>query len=233
MSHAPLVVSDELDFCPRSSEDIIPTGEKLCDFQYVHWFGLPHRSTHIEIVNAENKFFVWERRDGRLEIPGGHVDWLRSENRPEGYEEAARREIVEELLLDEIWECTQEEAVKRLLGLPIPVVKVINQVPSSHVNNNEWVTVYRLQWSDQWPDPVKYLHDLAKKGKGSKVEGKAESARWLSEHDIKEKSLEHPMGINAAMRLFLRRRGVLIPILLTEYFLQYPKCCFSLGKGHG
>lgn len=233
MAHAPLVVTDENDSCPYSSEDIKrkPSDEDLGQFQYVHWFGLPHRSTQVEIVNQEKRFFVWERKDGRLEIPGGHVDWVRAQNRPEEYEEAARREIVEELLLHEIWECTEADAIERLRGMPVFVEKVINQVPSSHVNNNEWVTVYRIEWPGEWPDPVVYLRDLAKKGKGRKVEGKAESARWLSEDEIKEKSLEHPMGINAAMRLFWRRRGVMIRVLLTEYFMQYPKYCFSLGKG--
>jgi len=233
MAHAPLVVTDESDSCARSSEEIerTPEDKDLDQFQYVHWIGLPHRSTQIEITNDEKKFFVWERRDGRLEIPGGHVDWLRAQDRAEEYEEAARREVVEELLLHEIWECTELDAIKRLEGMPILVEKVINQVPSSHVNNNEWVTVYRLEWPSQWPDPVAYLRDLAKKGKRRKVEAKAESARWLSEDEIKEKSLEHPMAINAAMRLFWRRRGLMIRLFLREYFLQYPGYCFSLGKG--
>jgi len=224
MAYKPLVVTNETDSWACSSEKICRTENNelshLNSFQYVHWCGLLHRSTHIEIINSEGKFFIWERRDGRLEIPGGHVDWLNSENRPETYEEAARRETVEELKLDNMWK-GEMEALNNLQGLLVPIEKVINQIPSSHVNNNEWVVVYRLYWPKDWQDPCEFLRDLAKQKQDSKVEGKAESARWMSIQEIKQKSLGNPMGINSALRLFLRRHGIMVRVLLKEYFKKY------------
>ena len=220
MVYAPLVVTDEKDSHAISSEEIerLKGLDHLDDFQYVHCRGIPHRSAHIEIVNSEEKFFVWERQDGRLEIPGGHVDWLRDENRPETYEEAARRETVEELRLGCMWK-GETEALDKLRGLLVPVEKVINQIPSSHVNNNEWVAVYRLHWPKDWQDPCKLLHDLAKCKEETKAEGR--SARWMSIQEIMRKSLSDPMGINSALRLFLRRRGIMTRVLLSKYFKKY------------
>ena len=70
MAFAPLVVTDEVDSQAFSSEQIDRAEgiwSHLNEFQYVHCLGIPHRSVHVEIANAQGAFFVWERRDGRLE----------------------------------------------------------------------------------------------------------------------------------------------------------------------
>ena len=85
----------------------------------------------------------------------------------------------------------------------ILIKKIINQVPSSHRNNNEWVTVFSLAWQYQWGDPILYKN----LGDGSK------NPCWLALDDIERESEKMPMGINAALRLFLQRRNILIPIL--------------------
>ena len=223
MTFLPLVVTDSTDSRAVSSESIPRTNATfahLDGFQYVHCAGIPHRSSHVEILNANGAFFIWERKDGRLEIPGGHLDWLTEHNRPETYEEAARRETVEELELEEMFG-SFKDAMEKLHGGLVPVEKVINQIPSSHVNNNEWVTVYRLHWQSEWPDPCEHLRTLAKTKAEKKFEGKAESATWMSLETIKEKGILDPMKINAALRLLLRRRGIMVPVLLTEYFKKY------------
>jgi hypothetical protein len=115
------------------------------------------------------------------------------------------------------------KALDALRGLLIPVEKVINQIPSSHVNNNEWVMIYRLYWPEQWQELCEFLMDLANRKNKPKFEAKAESARWMSLQEITQKSLSNSMGINAALRLFLRRQGIIVPILLKEYFNKYEK----------
>lgn len=232
MAYNPLVVTDEIDSMAFSSDEIERPGNELSHlngFQYIHWCGLPHRAVHIEIINSERKFFVWERKDGRIEIPGGHVDWITSKNSPETYEKAARRETVEELRLDIMWGGITR-ALKKLKGLLVPVEKVINQIPGGNVNNNEWVTVYRLYWHKDWPDPCEHLWNLAKRKEASKVEveGRAKSARWLSLEEIKQESMKRPMGINAALRLFLRRYGIMVRLILTEYFKNYEQYCKNI-----
>ena len=104
MHYPPLVATDALD------SSVYPL-----DFSTVHMQGIPHRAVHIEIVNSSGNYFIWHRTDGRLEIPGGHVNWLESKNRPESYEEAAMRELIEELNLPFNWGLSLENAQARLL----------------------------------------------------------------------------------------------------------------------
>ena len=166
---------------------------------------------------------MWRRDDGRWEIPGGHVDWDDQKNQAESYEEAALREIVEELLLDRMWECSEEQAQDRLRGSLKPVEKVINQIPSSHVNNNEWVTVFRLDWPRDSQDPCEYLNDPKRQQEKEKPEGKL--PEWKTLDEIRKTSLANPMQINSALRLFLRRNRIMVPVLLAEYYEEYGKYC--------
>ena len=80
---------------------------------------------------------------------------------------------------------------------------MINQLPSSHGNNNEWLTVYSLFWQDDWQDPCKF--EYSEEGNNN--------AQWLSIAEAQQLSLKSPMGISAALRLFLNRRGVLVPLV--------------------
>ncbi len=193
MPYSPLVATD-----PRDST-VYPL-----DFQTVHEQGVPHRSVHVEITNYQGNYFVWQRTDERLEIPGGHVDWLEHQNRPESYEEAVLREIIEELNLSINWNVDFDTARARLKERLLPIVRLVNQVPSLHGNNNEWVTVYGLNWQIEWGDPCGPEWDLSEEGK---------SPCWSSLIEIERRSLEIPMDINAALRLFLRRRNVLVPLV--------------------
>ncbi len=183
------------------------------DFQTVHEQGVPHRSVHLEITNDQGDFFVWQRADGRLEILGGHVDWLEGQNRPESYEEAALRELTEELNLLENWSVDVGTANARLKERLSPIVRLVNQVPSSHGYNNEWVTVYELHWQSEWGDPSSSEWTLSEEGN---------SSRWLSVEDIERLSLEKPLGINAALRLFLRRRDILVPLTASTSAMSQP-----------
>ncbi len=235
----PLVLTDTTDSHAYSSNELTRTVaafQHLNNFQYVHCVGIPHRSSHVEIVNASGEFFVWERRDGRLEIPGGHVDWIVKENLPESYEEAARRETVEELQLDRMFGSI-EAAMTKLDGKLDFIEKAINQIPSSHLNNNEWVEVYRLCWPPDWKDPCEHLHQLAcehlhqlaEEWPGDKFEGMPLTATWMSLGEIKEKADRDPMKINAALRLLLRRNGIMARVLLTEYFEKYDTYRTNMG----
>ncbi|MGH9754434.1 MAG: NUDIX domain-containing protein [Blastocatellia bacterium] len=191
MSDSPLVATDATDSHPYP-----------LDFVIAHRDGIPHRAVHFEIFNDQGNYFVWLRLDGRLEIPGGHVDWNEKQNRPESYEEAALRELCEELNLSVNWKLSPSDVENKLLGRLIPIAKIVNQVPSSHGSNNEWVTVYELRWQSDWGNPCEFIFS----------EEGHRAARWLSLNEIEELSIKSPMAINSALRLFLQRRGVLIPI---------------------
>lgn len=193
MSYPSLVATDPKDF------NTYPK-----DFRVVHEQGVPHRAVHIEILNSLRKYFIWQREDDRFEIPGGHVDWIEDQNRPETYEEAALREINEELNCSANWELDLEAVFTRLKGCLVPLERIVNQIPSSHGSNNEWVMVYRLYWQDEWGDLCSRKWNLSKEGK---------TPRWLSLDEIEQLCLEKPMNINAALRLFLRRRDTLIPMI--------------------
>lgn len=174
------------------------------DFHTVHDQGIPHRAVHIEITNGQGKYFVWQRKDGRLEIPGGHVDWLEEQKRSETYEEAALRETIEELNLLENWSVDVATARGRLKERVFPIARLVNQLPSSHGKNNEWVTVYRLNWQSEWGDPCDPQW---------KLNGEGTSPRWLALEEIEQRSLEKPMGIAASLRLFLQRHEILVPLI--------------------
>lgn len=188
---------------PITATDHMDSYAYPMDFIAVHQLGIPHRVVHIEIVNVLGQFFAWERADGRLEILGGHVDWIEVQNRPESYEEAALREISEELNLTINWKITNDDALERMRDYMSPIEKFVNQIPGANENNNEWVTAYRLIWQKEWEDPSKFI--LSDEGN--------RFPSWFTVEDIILHGLKHPMGINSALRLFLRRRGVLIPII--------------------
>jgi 8-oxo-dGTP pyrophosphatase MutT (NUDIX family) len=199
-------IFQEKPFLPYSSltaTDSFDTNVYPLDFETIHKQGIPHRAVQIEIINDRGLFFVWQRTDGRLEILGGHVDWLEHQNRSEEYEEAAIREITEELNITENWKKDVESISLMVKTHLSPIVRFINQLPSSHGNNNEWVTAYKLIWQTEWSDPCKPEWKLSNEGT---------SPVWLSFEEIQSFSIQNPRKINAALRHFFQRRGVLIPL---------------------
>ncbi|MBN2006471.1 MAG: NUDIX hydrolase [Anaerolineae bacterium] len=186
---------------PLVATDITDTEAYPADFQTVHKEGILHRSVHIEIVNEQEKYFVWYRMDGRMEILGGHVDWLVDQERSESYEEAAIRETIEELNLLDNWTVDYESAYTRLKEHISPIARLRNKIPSSHGNNNEWVTVFSLSWPNDWGDPCRPGWCLSNEGY---------SPHWLSLEEIKLYALDKSTNINAALNLFLQRRGILV-----------------------
>lgn len=146
--------------------------------------GIPHRAVHLEIFNAQAQYLVWQRQDGRLEIPGGHVDWLPRANRGESFEEAALREAVEELYLSYNWQVPVEQAQARLHGhLRRIGPLVINQLPSPQGHNNEWVAVFALAWQGSWGDPCQFV--LSDEGHTD--------PRWLSLEAVQQQSRQHSL----------------------------------------
>lgn len=192
MNTPPVIATDALD------EAAFPES-----YGNVHRLGTPHRACHIEIHDSQDRWLIWRRADGRWELPGGHLDWRSEECRPESYEEAALRETMEELNVSLNWHMSDAEAQSRLAGRFIPLGRVINQLPSSAGANNEWVGVYRLCWLNEWGDPTTFAFG---------EEGN-HSPHWMTLREIIDKSLADPMRINSALRLFLARRNILIPLL--------------------
>ena len=162
-------------------------------FSKTHCEGLWHRVVHIEIKNRD-KYFVWQRSDGRYEIPGGHVSWIATQNRAETYEEAAQRELTEELNLPWNWKLAAEDCKRKLkdsgnlIGSPFK-----NELSSTHGNNKEWVSVYELTWASDWVDPCK--SELGEEGN---------NPQWLSLEEIRVLH-DAGAGLNAALQLFLTR----------------------------
>jgi 8-oxo-dGTP pyrophosphatase MutT (NUDIX family) len=189
---------------PLVATDATDSSTYPMDFVSVHSQGIPHRAVHLEILNREESVFICRREDERLEIPGGHVEWSEAEDRAETYEEAALRECCEELNLPFNWAMSREDCHRRIQGHIHMIGKEINQIPSSQGNNSEWVTVFRLDWQDAWGDPCKFK--LSEEGN--------HEPHWLSIGELKELGLGNPMGINSAVRLMLRRRGILVPLVI-------------------
>ena len=192
MPYSPLVATDARDSLAYP-----------ISFQKAHEQGIPHRAVHIEIANRGGKYLVWQRSDGRWEIPGGHVDWLAEQEQSESYSVAAIRETIEELNLQTNWNLPASLTVDRLKKQLKYITKVINQVPSSHGYNNEWVAIFSLDWEETWGNPCNFV--LGEEGNKSPI--------WRSLEEIMRIGLENPLGINAALRLFLGRRGILIPVV--------------------
>lgn len=173
------------------------------DRDEAHRRGIVHRAVHVEILNDEKRLLVWHRRDGRLEIPGGHVDWLDLEARPESYEEASLRELEEELALACNWKVEAAQARSRIAPLLGNVALVANQLPSSAGNNNEWVMVHRIDWPVAFGDPTAFTL--------SEDEGVSHAA-WMSIEDLVSTASEHPEFITSSLRLLLLRHGAMIPL---------------------
>ena len=193
MKYPPLVATDSNDAAAFPM-----------DFRRVHQEGIPHRAVHVEVVDSKGHWLVWKRADQRLEIaPAGHVDWDEAANLPESNESAAIRESSEELNCALNWNVDEAEVRRRLASRMIFVDRIINQLSSSHGNNNEWVSVFRLHWDERWGNPGEYvLSD----------EGNVEP-RFMPIDEIAKWSVEHPMMINSALRLFLARREIMVPII--------------------
>jgi 8-oxo-dGTP pyrophosphatase MutT (NUDIX family) len=172
-------------------------------FEDVHSKGIPHRAVHVEVVNGSEQYLVWLRADGRLEIPGGHVNWLEEANRPETYEEAALREISEELNLPLNWQLPPELALDRLRRAVVPIAHLPNQLWSPSGANNEWVVVYRLHWNEsEWLDPTRFT--LGPEGN--------RLPSWQGIGALHARCVSDPAGTNSALRLLLGRSGILLPV---------------------
>ena len=189
---------------PLVATDAIDSSAYPMDFVTVHSQGVPHRAVHLEIVNNKGNLFICRREDERLEIPGGHVEWIDTEDRPETYEEAALRELCEELNLTYNWSLSANDCIARLANHLRLVGKEINQIPSSQGNNNEWVGVFCLDWQEEWGNPCKFR--LSEEGN--------HEPHWISINEMKDMGLSNPMGINSAIRLLLRRRNILVPLVI-------------------
>lgn len=162
-------------------------------FSKTHRDGLWHRVVHIEIKH-NNKYFIWLRKDGRYEIPGGHVSWIARWNRAETYEEAAHRELIEELNLPWNWKLIVDDCKERLIsGGKILGSPFKNELTSTHGNNKEWVSVYELSWESAWGNPCR-----------GKLSEEGKNANWLSLEEITA-LYTAGAGLNAALHLFLMR----------------------------
>ncbi len=171
------------------------------DFETIHSRGILHRAVHIEITKGADEYLILTRADDRYEILGGHVDWLTGANRSESYEEAAIREVTEELNLQENWGRPEAEIALRLLPRLTECDRINNQLPSSHGHNNESVAIFRLQWQQEWGNPCDF-----------KLSSECRQAQWISVEKIQKVAETNPNGINSALHLFLQRREIVVPL---------------------
>jgi 8-oxo-dGTP pyrophosphatase MutT (NUDIX family) len=194
MKYPPLVASNAYDRHPYP-----------IDFITAHRDGIPHRAVHIVVRNERHEILVWRRGESsrRWEVIGGHVDYLSDLNRCESYEEAALRELCEELNLAAMWRISAAEAMERVRPNLVPLEKTINLLPSEHGNNAEHVVRFEVLFPDAWGDPCTF--DF-----GAETHT---APRWLALDQLVELCLENPNGINSALRLFLMSRRILVPIV--------------------
>lgn len=169
-------------------------------FAEAHRDGIPHRGVHLEIVDND-RLLVFRRADGRMEIPGGHLDWNESRQQPEGYEEAGLRECCEELALEHNWNMTQANVIARIRPHMKLIRTVWNELPSSHGKNREWIGVLRLTWQADWGDVCNF--NIA-----SSHEGNTEPF-WISRTILCLHAQNEPTKVNAAVKLLLQRENEL------------------------
>jgi 8-oxo-dGTP pyrophosphatase MutT (NUDIX family) len=163
------------------------------DFRAAHQSGRPHRSVHVEVLDEESRLLVWARRDGRLELPGGHVEWR--DDAPEPTDRAAARELLEELGCADV---VIESAVEPLRSKLKKVATQLNR--SDAGKNNEWVDVFGVARSELPAEA------LATPGDGVvSAEGNSKP-RWMRLDEIREAAMLNPLGINSSLALLLARR---------------------------
>ncbi len=173
------------------------------DFGIAHTTGKIHRAVHIEIIDSNNRILIWQRRDGRFEILGGHVNWNEKKSTPETYEEAAFHEISEELDLSHNLPIESSNLLSWIKSCLIPMAHFVNVPPTTRNNNYEWVVAFRLNWfTYEWGDPSSFHLG---------VEGNY-NAKWLTIPEIEKLCLDNSTRINSALRHYLARNGILIPI---------------------
>jgi NAD+ diphosphatase len=86
-------------YCPKCKNNINKNNEhyfcKSCGFDY---YNTPNPAVIVIIINSDNKIYLckraYEPKKGKLSLPGGFIDFK------ESAEEAAKREIKEELGID-------------------------------------------------------------------------------------------------------------------------------------
>jgi len=182
-----IVQVDQNDLHPR------PTA-----FDVAHTQGRIHRVVHVEIYSAtRDKHLVLRRNDSqrRLELVGGHVDWLDSEGRAETYRDCCIRELKEELSLRENLPLSESEIDEELGSSLVEVRKCFNRGKSSHRNNAEHVQIFRLSWPEAWGDPAlpwwKWNEEVL-------------AAYWMSRKDLFSQDFQSDIA-NTALRMFIER----------------------------
>jgi len=175
-----IVASDWSDATPRALR-----------YSLVHARGIPHRAAHVEVWQGQ-RVLLWFRSDGKLELPGGHLRWL--EGGPEPFDEAAARELLEELGEPEEGVARQLAGVRAGLEL---VTSCFNQ--SMAGLNNEWVCVYRIA-----AERVPAATALGRSGVLS-ADGN-HGARWWSVADIRDFAEREPLFLASSLKLLLDRQ---------------------------
>lgn len=190
----------------RTAERIVAVdsnnaNERAVERRTAHKQGISHRAVHIDIRNNDGRYLVWRRFDGRLEVLGGHVDWLSALGRGETNFEAVVRELREELNLEKNW---LEDPAGRLRQPYLRQIDTIeNRLPSSQGDNHEWVAVFLLDWSKDWGDPAgKWSLKAVSQG------GEGYSPQWLTPVELARECGGDDAKVNAAAKLFLARHNV-------------------------
>ena len=165
------------------------------DFESAHESGKPHRSVHVEVMNDEGSFLVWTRADGRLELPGGHVEWFGDQS--ESTDHAAARELLEEV------GCPPDAVEAHVDTLRRKLVRIGTYLNRSKAGkNNEWVDVFTVESTDLPRVALSRLDaDVLS------TEGNAK-ATWMQLEGIRRVAFANPLGVNSSLALLLaRRRG--------------------------
>ena len=161
-------------------------------YHLVHSSGIPHRASHVEVWQGQ-RLLVWSRSDGKLELPGGHLRWR--DDGPESFEQAAARELLEELGAGDDVVARELDALRGALELV--VASCFNQ--SMAGKNNEWVSVYRVG-----AELLPLLPSLDAPGALSSDGNR--DARWWSVADIRQFAEREPLALASSLKLLLDRQ---------------------------
>ncbi|MEO0793587.1 MAG: NUDIX domain-containing protein [Verrucomicrobiota bacterium] len=121
---------------PNELFDVVDENDQVIDQAtrgFVHAQGLRHRAVHILVYNSDGQLYLQKRSMNKDQMPGawttsasGHVD------AGESYDEAAKRELEEEL------------------GIPLGTgdeMDLLFKHPACRKTGEEFIQVYRLSWN--------------------------------------------------------------------------------------
>ncbi len=134
----------------------------------------------------------------RLELIGGHVNWLECADREESHIECCVRELKGELSLPENVSWSRSKIDQQLSDSLEEIGQHYNRSKSIHRNSAEHVRIFKLSWPNEWGDPALPWWTWNEE---------VVSGYWVSMSVLFKQNLTSEM-VNTSLRMFIERKVV-------------------------